>query len=254
MKIKVLQRRKFYMRKRILILGLSAVCMFSFVACGNKETVMETTESTAENIVAENVEDTTASDETTTEEKKTTKKNTTEKVTKDDNKKTKEDSTTDSARTNANNSSANSNAGNSRTTENGRTNVNSNSGNSNTETSRTTESRTTENRTTTESRTENRTTEAPTTQHTHNWQPIVVHHEAVYETREIPAVVNHYFCRTCGRSYPTSSDDPCLYSGQCITNGTSCQDVISPAREERVLVRDAYDEVVGYRCSCGATK
>lgn len=237
------------MRKRILILGLSVVCMFSFVACGNKETVMETTESTAENIVAENVEDTTASDETTTEEKKTTKKNTTEKATKDDNKKTKEDSTTESARTNANNSSANSNAGTSRTTENGRTNVNSNSGNSNTGTSRTTESRNT-----TESRTENRTTEAPTTQHTHNWQPIVVHHEAVYETREIPAVVNHYFCWTCGRSYPTSSDDPYLYDSNHLTDGTSCQDVISPAREERVLVRDAYDEVVGYRCSCGATK
>lgn len=237
------------MRKRILILGLSAVCMFSFVACGNKETVMETTESTAENIVAENVEDTTASDETTTEEKKTTKKNTTEKVTKDDNKKTKEDSTTESARTNANNSSANSNAGTSRTTENGRTNVNSNSGNSNTGTSRTTESRNT-----TESRTENRTTEAPTTQHTHNWQPIIVHHEAEYEERVIPAVYNTYFCRTCGRSYPTDLDDPCLYSGQCITNGTSCQELVTPSRIERVLVRDAYDEVVGYRCSCGATK
>ena len=242
------------MRKRILILGLSAVCMFSFVACGNKETVMETTESTAENIVAENVEDTTASDETTTEEKKTTKKNITEKVTKDDNKKTKEDSTTESARTNANNSSANSNAGTSRTTENGRTNVNSNSGNSNTGTSRTTENRTTESRNTTESRTENRTTEAPTTQHTHNWQPIVVHHEAVYETREIPAVIYRYWCATCGRGFENHSDDPCLYNGNCTNAGSTCQIVVSPAREERVLVREAYDEITGYRCSCGATK
>lgn len=237
------------MRKRILILGLSAVCMFSFVACGNKETVMETTESTAENIVAENVEDTTASDETTTEEKKTTKKNTTEKVTKDDNKKTKEDSTTESARTNANNSSANSNEGTSRTTENGRTNVNSNSGNSNTGTSRTTENRTTENRTT-----ENRTTEAPTTQHTHNWQPIVVHHEAEYETREIPAVIYRYWCATCERGFESQTDDPCLYSGNYTACGSTCQIVVSPAREERVLVREAYDEITGYRCSCGATK
>lgn len=237
------------MRKRILILGLSAVCMFSFVACGNKETVMETTESTAENIVAENVEDTTASDETTTEEKKTTKKDTTEKATKDDNKKTKEDSTTESARTNANNSSANSNEGTSRTTENGRTNVNNNSGNSNTGTSRTTESRTTENRTT-----ENRTTEAPTTQHTHNWQPIVVHHEAEYEERVIPAVYNTYFCWTCGRGFESQTDDPCLYNGNYTCDGTSCQELVTPSRIERVLVRDAYDEVVGYRCSCGATK
>ncbi len=241
------------MRKRILILGLSAVCMFSFVACGNKETVMETTESTAENIVAENVEDTTASDETTTEEKKTTKKNTTEKVTKDDNKKTKEDSTTESARTNANNSSANSNAGTSRITENGRTNVNSNSGNSNTGTSRTTESRTTENRTT-ESRTEDRTTEAPTTQHTHNWQPITVHHEAEYEERVIPAVYNTYFCWTCGRGFESQTDDPCLYNGNYTCDGTSCQELVTPSRIERVLVREAYDEIIGYRCSCGATK
>lgn len=223
------------MRKGIIILGISTVFMFSLVACGSKETVTETTESTTEDIIAENVDD---SEEITTEKKKTSQKETTEKTNEDNNEKTTESRTTESTRTSVNNNSTNSNTETSRTNE--RT------------TERTTESRTTERPTTERPTTERPTTEAPTTQHTHNWQPITRHHDAVYETRVTPAVVHYWRCDNCGCTYPSASDDPCYYNGNIV--GGSCQVVISPYREEQVLVQEAYDEIIGYRCSCGATK
>lgn len=91
-----------------------------------------------------------------------------------------------------------------------------------------------------------------TTRHTHKWEPIIKHHKAVYKTVVTPAVVHYYYCRNCQCTYPTIHEDPCEANGTI--SGSSCQEVISPYREEQVLVQEAYDEVIGYRCSCGATK
>lgn len=94
--------------------------------------------------------------------------------------------------------------------------------------------------------------------HQHTWVdhtatkqvPRTVHHDAVYETVNIPAVTKHQFqCTSCGQ-WCDSKDD--LYwhfidsDGACGNYDYSAQRdvVITPAHTEQKLVKEAYDETV----------
>lgn len=94
--------------------------------------------------------------------------------------------------------------------------------------------------------------------HQHTWVdhtatkkvPRTVHHDAVYETVNIPAVTKHQFqCTSCGQ-WCDSKDD--LYwhfidsDGACGNYDYSAQRdvVITPAHTEQKLVKEAWDETV----------
>ena len=94
--------------------------------------------------------------------------------------------------------------------------------------------------------------------HQHTWVdhtatkkvPRTVHHDAVYETVNIPAVTKHQFqCTSCGQWFDSKDD---LYwhfidsDGACGNYDYSAQrDVeITPAHTEKKLVKEAYDETV----------
>ena len=95
--------------------------------------------------------------------------------------------------------------------------------------------------------------------HQHTWVdhtatrkvPRTVHHDAVYETVNIPAVTKHQIqCLTCGQWFD-SLDDLCghqIYdtNGACSGFDAHCERdvVITPAHTEQKLVKEAYDETV----------
>ena len=121
-----------------------------------------------------------------------------------------------------------------------------------------------------------------TTAHQHNWvaQTKTVHHDAQYKTVHHDAVTHqvwhdavteeHYICNQCGADI---TSDPWGHINNSLMNGGNCGSYHSTyvtvkqgyyetvtdqaAYDERVQVRDAWDETVttGYKCSsCGATK
>lgn len=118
--------------------------------------------------------------------------------------------------------------------------------------------------------------------HQHNWvaQTKTVHHDAQYKTVHHDAVTHqvwhdavteeHYICNQCGADI---TSDPWGHINNSLMNGGNCGSYHSTyvtvkqgyyetvtdqaAYDERVQVRDAWDETVttGYKCSsCGATK
>lgn len=101
-------------------------------------------------------------------------------------------------------------------------------------------------------------------QHTHNWVPqtTVVHHDAQYQTIHHDAVYGtRVTCNQCHADL--TNQDVFAHFEESFLNGGSCESYstvdyqISPARDEQVLVSDAWDETVttGYKCSgCPATK
>ena len=95
--------------------------------------------------------------------------------------------------------------------------------------------------------------------HQHNWVdhtatrkvPRTVHHDAVYETVNIPAVTKHQIqCLTCGQWFDSLDE---LTGHQLYDTDGACSGydahgvrdvVITPAKTEQKLVKEAYDETV----------
>lgn len=95
--------------------------------------------------------------------------------------------------------------------------------------------------------------------HQHNWVdhtatrkvPRTVHHDAVYETVTIPAVTKHQIqCLTCGQWFDSFEE---LTGHQLYDTNGACSGydshgerdvVITPAKTEQKLVKEAYDETV----------
>ena len=99
-------------------------------------------------------------------------------------------------------------------------------------------------------------------QHSHSWEPVTVHHDAVYEQQWVEnwVWVERYRCGTCG-TYTYSYAEASAHSvaaGRPSQGG--CGGFATAGYEEDygsyqfVCVQEAWDEVVGYKCSCGATK
>ena len=95
--------------------------------------------------------------------------------------------------------------------------------------------------------------------HQHTWVdhtatkqvPRTVHHDAVYETVNIPAVTKHQIqCLTCGQWFDSLDEltGHQLYdtNGACSGYDGHCERdvVITPAHTEQKLVKEAYDETV----------
>lgn len=102
-------------------------------------------------------------------------------------------------------------------------------------------------------------TEPASPSHTHLWTPKTVHHDAVYEQQYIDDWVwfERYKCKTCGAfTYSISEAN----GHQEASGRGGCGAYVSAEYQEnrgyyeQVCVQSAYDEVVGYVCSCGATK
>ncbi len=95
--------------------------------------------------------------------------------------------------------------------------------------------------------------------HEHHWVdhtatkqvPRTVHHDAVYETVTIPAVTKHQIqCLTCGQWFDSFEE---LAGHQLYDTNGACSGydshgerdvVITPAKTEQKLVKEAYDETV----------
>ena len=95
--------------------------------------------------------------------------------------------------------------------------------------------------------------------HQHTWVdhtatkkvPRTVHHDAVYETVNIPAVTKHQIqCLTCGQWFDSLDELSChqLYDTDGACSGYDAHGVrdvvITPAHTEQKLVKEAYDETV----------
>lgn len=95
--------------------------------------------------------------------------------------------------------------------------------------------------------------------HQHNWVdhtatrkvPRTVHHDAVYETVTIPAVTKHQIqCLTCGQWFDSLDElewhQVVDTNGACGNYDGHCERdvVITPAKTEQKLVKEAYDETV----------
>lgn len=103
--------------------------------------------------------------------------------------------------------------------------------------------------------------------HTHNWveQTKIVHHDAQYKTVHHDAVKKSvHVCNVCGAQFDSSSGLSAHFK-DALKNKTECKKssgrvdtiTVQEAYDEKVLVKDAWDETVvtGYKCSgCGATK
>ena len=96
-------------------------------------------------------------------------------------------------------------------------------------------------------------------QHSHSWTPVTVHHDAVYEQQWVENVVQKhgYICGTCkhiSASYSEASAHvEASGRGGCGSFG-SYSWTEDHGSYQSVCVQEAYDEIVGYKCSCGATK
>ena len=120
--------------------------------------------------------------------------------------------------------------------------------------------------------------------HTHEWIPKtmtvthpeeyqLIHHEAEYQNVHHDAVTQvKYKCTGCGQMMSSLIEQKGHREYAAATGNTKCMGYreqiveISPAYDERVLVRDAWDEPVlvreawdevvtlGYICTCGAIK
>ena len=95
--------------------------------------------------------------------------------------------------------------------------------------------------------------------HQHTWVdhtatkkvPRTVHHDAVYETVNIPAVTKHQIqCLTCGQWFDSLDElewhQVVETNGECGNYDGHCERdvVITPAHTEQKLVKEAYDETV----------
>lgn len=95
--------------------------------------------------------------------------------------------------------------------------------------------------------------------HQHTWVdhtatkkvPRTVHHDAVYETVNIPAVTKHQIqCLTCGKWFDSLDElewhQVVDTNGECGNYDGHCERdvVITPAHTEKKLVKEAYDETV----------
>lgn len=100
----------------------------------------------------------------------------------------------------------------------------------------------------------------------HNWSPVyqTVHHESKGEMRQVQVGTSGtvYACGVCGAQYDTPGDvkSHCkTYLG--VDNGHATSSTLvydgQPLYENQwIVTQEAYDEqvIVGYSCSCGATK
>lgn len=99
----------------------------------------------------------------------------------------------------------------------------------------------------------------PETSHVHSWTAEVVHHDAVYGQQWVDDWVwlERYQCKTCGTyTYSVSEAN----GHQKASGRGGCGAYVSAEYQEnrgyyeQVCIQEAYDETVGYSCSCGAAK
>lgn len=95
--------------------------------------------------------------------------------------------------------------------------------------------------------------------HAHSWTPKIVHHDAVYEQQWVDnwVWIERYKCKTCGTlTYSIAEAN----GHQKASGRGGCGAYVSDEYQEnrgsyeQVCIQEAYDETVGYACSCGAVK
>ena len=239
------------MKKKILAVMLIATMTISCVACGsNNSSSTETQESSS---VESSKKETTTdkSDKTESKSDTETKKDdskaddkTSESTTEDKSDNKKSDSADNSSKP-AEDKKSDSNSGNTGSNSSANKPSNGNSNKSDSSTSKPSQS-----------------TEKPAESkpaHQHTWVdhtatkkvPRTVHHDAVYETVNIPAVTKWQIqCPTCGKWFDSQDE---LDWHQVVDTDGACggcdpslsrQTVITPAHTEKKLVKEAYDETV----------